>query len=154
MINATAIFCEDIRAEKSGTETIVGVFPDNINVPSFPGMMPKLGVYVRIHVPTDEDLRSVRIELVDADEDQSVLADIDEDFLVNARKQSESAGQSYIGMIVRSVMSPFPVQRSGRINVYIRVDEGQPIIIGTLKLSQTPSAAPPLPKKGRKKKGQ
>jgi hypothetical protein len=46
--SALSVFAEDIREEVAGTQTIVGVMPDNMAVPSFPGLFPKIAVYTRI----------------------------------------------------------------------------------------------------------
>lgn len=48
---ATTLFCEDIREEVSGTYSIIGVMPDNVEIPSHPehgGLVPRLACYFRI----------------------------------------------------------------------------------------------------------
>jgi hypothetical protein len=49
-ISIVALFCSDVRQEKGGTETIVGVLPDNVNLPSIPGPFAQICVYVRMHM--------------------------------------------------------------------------------------------------------
>ena len=51
------ILCEDIRDERSGTETLVGVLPDNVAIRGPRGVMPKLAVYLRIQIDDAVDVR-------------------------------------------------------------------------------------------------
>ena len=47
-ISVVALFCSDVRQEKGGTETIVGIFPDNVNLLTIPGAFAQMYVYVRM----------------------------------------------------------------------------------------------------------
>ena len=49
-VNVMALFCEDIREEKDGVVSLIGIIPDNVNVdvnmsalPSEPSAPPKIG---------------------------------------------------------------------------------------------------------------
>jgi hypothetical protein len=44
-VRAMGVFCDDIREEVQGMHSLVGIYPDNVNVPVVPRMMPKLGLY-------------------------------------------------------------------------------------------------------------
>jgi hypothetical protein len=49
--SSICLFCEDIRHEQSGVATLVGVLPDNLNVPATPVVLPKLAMYIRVVFP-------------------------------------------------------------------------------------------------------
>src|SRR5688572_15722901 len=66
-IQAIGFFCEDIRDEKSGQDTLIGILPDHLAVPAFPGMLPKLGIYVRIHLSLDANPKIIRVKLKQPD---------------------------------------------------------------------------------------
>src|SRR5262245_1416449 len=76
-----ALFCEDIREEKSGQDTIIGILPDALNVPQFPGALPKLGIYVRFHLNAESEFRSIRTRLRIPGANDLPLATVDESLL-------------------------------------------------------------------------
>lgn len=45
------LFCETVREEKTGSSSYIGVFPDNIDVPSLPGMITQLAAVLWISMP-------------------------------------------------------------------------------------------------------
>src|SRR5215208_8095167 len=71
-VSAVAIFCEDIREEQSGQNTIVGTLPDNLVVQAPPtgtpstasAVMGKLAVYLRINFDIDDKPQEVTIKLL------------------------------------------------------------------------------------------
>lgn len=50
-ISGFALFCEDIREEAKGTETLVGILPASLSVSSMPLNFLKLCVYARLKIP-------------------------------------------------------------------------------------------------------
>jgi hypothetical protein len=74
--SAVCIFCEDIREEKSGQDTIVGTLPDNLLINPPPpklqdakALMPKLGMYLRINLLADQDQpKAVSAKVLNTDE--------------------------------------------------------------------------------------
>ena len=57
------MFCEDVRCESGGTETIVGVFPDNPRVPETHPVIPKYFAYVRVNVFLPYDIEQVLVRI-------------------------------------------------------------------------------------------
>ena len=125
--SAIAIFCEDIREEKSRQDTLIGILPDTLRVPSIPGMMPKLAVYARIHVLRIAGIREVRIrcELLDG----TVVQAND---LTEVLAQEKGKGES-IGLVAKTVFSPFPVMAAGQIKVIATID-GEDYVCGALTI--------------------
>src|SRR5262245_51551583 len=65
-IQAMALFCEDIRREAQGRDTLIGVFSDSLRVRSFPGALRRVQVYVRIRLDpnlTYDEPISVEIDI-------------------------------------------------------------------------------------------
>jgi hypothetical protein len=50
-ISGFALFCEDIREESKGTETLVGILPASLSVSPMPLNFIKLCVYARLKIP-------------------------------------------------------------------------------------------------------
>jgi hypothetical protein len=130
-ISVVALFCSDVRQEKGGTETIVGIYPDNMNIPSFPGAFVQMTIYVRMHLSTT--FRPVqiitRVVLPDGSElDRSEMAQA---MLEEAREKAKNNGAPYMGMITRFTVASLRINEPGRLQAIVSVD-GVDIVAGAL----------------------
>jgi len=123
MTQAVAIFCEDIREEASGQVTLVGVFADNLEVPAVPGLMPKLCLYVRVHLDIGHKPSRITSVLTDIDGSEIPLGGMEGGGLDSAFEEAESFGVPYVGVILRGIFSPFRVNATGRAVALVRVDD-------------------------------
>jgi hypothetical protein len=141
-VSIIALFCEDIRTEAQGTDSLVGIMPDNLNVPQFPFILPKLSIYLRVLFDRRMDLKPIgvgmRIPGVQGDVQMTVL---DDNLISSAREKSESNESPVLGLIARAVLSPFPVPSPGRILVVAKV-QGKERICGGLNVQKIPQAEP------------
>lgn len=117
MLTAIAIFCEDIREEKAGTHSIIGVYSDNVSVPKFPISFPKLGIYVRLSFPAGEPPQPISIQLVDVEGKVLELTTFKEEIIESASKQSLEAGATIGGLVATAMLSPCHVKHAGRFKV-------------------------------------
>lgn len=51
--DAVTVFAEDVREEKQGTISLIGILPDILAIPNMPSALPKIAIYTRIHVPVE-----------------------------------------------------------------------------------------------------
>lgn len=67
--NAITFFCEDIREEKSGQTSLIGVFDDVVRVETLPTVVPKIVIMAMLSVSTSEefDLRTFRVFFEDGE---------------------------------------------------------------------------------------
>jgi hypothetical protein len=147
--SAVCIFCEDIREEKSGQDTIVGTFPDNLVVegappptPTAKGIMPKLGIYLRVNLRTDGDKP--------ANISAKVLAPSG-DIIAQSGWAAELLEQSYAdairnqmpiyGLLLKLVASPVPIA-NGKITTIVTID-GTDHLAGALNVILPSASAPP-----------
>jgi hypothetical protein len=86
------IFCEDIRDEVSSTYTLVGVLPDNIFIGGLPGMLPKLGVYIRIQLDEDANPKTLKARVRIPGGAIFELADF-EQLIATAKEQAEASSR-------------------------------------------------------------
>ncbi|MGP3661482.1 DUF6941 family protein [Burkholderia gladioli] len=86
------VYCEDIRFEKSGQTSIIGVLPAAIGIPSFPHVIPKLGIWLRVRVERGSRIGSAKLQVV-ADSGKA-LADmeISEQDFANQLSEIEKVG--------------------------------------------------------------
>lgn len=115
-VSVVGVFCEDIREEKSGNITLIGVIPDNVEVPSIPVGIPKLCVYIRSHFDPSMPIRVFKHKIILPDQTK---LDADSDLAVVAKAQADAleAGTPICAIFARIEMSPFPVTMLGRVRV-------------------------------------
>lgn len=132
-MHAISLFCEDIREEKSGTVTIVGVLPDNLSIPSLPSLMPKLCIYTRIHIApkSSQDQIVAKIRLSDGAE--HIIGEADQGLIAKARQDGIDANVPIFGIILTAILSPFPVLSAGRLLVIVAAGDEE-IISGQLNI--------------------
>lgn len=144
----TALFCEDIRREQSGQETIIGVFPDNIAVESVPMVIPKMGLYLRMHSSLDFPLENITLRLIGPSGEEIALSDAGHDLIEKAFESSREKGADFAGIIMRVLLSTVPVQTTGRFRALIRINSDE-TPVGTLNIVLNDpaggSSASPLP---------
>lgn len=129
--NIVALFCSDVRQEKGGTETIVGVFPDTVNLPSIPGALPQLVVYVRMHMRPDFHPTQIITRLVLPDGSELDRSEMGMDLVKRTRERAAATDAPYLGLIARFVMAPMHISQKGRLQVIVSID-GQDHIAGAL----------------------
>ncbi|WP_441465370.1 DUF6941 family protein [Bradyrhizobium xenonodulans] len=63
-LRAFAFFCEDVRRENGGRETLIGILPDTVQVPRFPWVVRRITIHFRIRIQADFDCdRAVMIDV-------------------------------------------------------------------------------------------
>jgi hypothetical protein len=121
------LFCEDIREEKNGQVSLVGIMPDNANIPSPPtsppknentilqGMLPKLALYVRVHLALEDDPGPMQISLIFPNGEAAVLTTISEDIIETSKKEAKAKDLPIAGIFSHMVFIGFRVPGSGKL---------------------------------------
>jgi hypothetical protein len=121
------LFCDDLRMERNGQETIVGVFPDTVNVPYVPGVLSKFCVYVRFHLDTNNRPGTIKLKINSPDEIEHPEIEVEKEVIEKAYSDAEKNGQPFAGVISRTIISPFPFNQTGRIEVIVSIDNEEQI---------------------------
>jgi hypothetical protein len=137
-ISIIALFCQDIREEKSGTDIIIGVMPDNISVPSVPFILPKLSVYARVNIALSrEPPRIIQLKLTQQSAPEVSISAIDAPLIEKTIRESREKGSANAGLISKAILVNFKIEKQGRLDVKAIVDE-QEFVCGTLNVEVTP----------------
>src|SRR6266516_7357334 len=131
--SANALFCEDIREEKSGQYTIIGILPDSLNVQRVPAVLPKLGIYLRFHLNTASKFRTIKTRLRVPGGKDIPLAEVDQKLLAEVRTNALSGGMPFAGLVYKTLFSPFGVSAAGRLEVVAEIN-GADHICGALNI--------------------
>lgn len=139
-LSAFTLFCEDVRAEKAGTESIVGIFPDNISADKgHPFAFPKLAIYTRIRISLDWKIEPITV-LLAANSSESMLTSMDEEFLSKTLGDARSAGAPFATITSRAVFAPFPVPEPTRFIVVVTT-ASERIEAGYMNVAPAPEGA-------------
>lgn len=138
-ISAIALFCDDIREEKSGAITLVGVLPDNIDIPPRPAdvppeahiLLPKLCIYVRLHFDPQMEIGEAKLRVIFPDGSVHDVSSLDSAALLRARDQTVVQNGPFVGVFSRIEMSTVRVTSYGRMKVEFVLD-GKSYLCGAL----------------------
>ena len=119
-----AIFCEDIRQDTNGSHSLIGILGENMSVPHFPGMMPKLGLYVRIlfHERIPSTPFSLFLHKPNGDRDE--LVTIERDFVERIFDEAAQTNNAPTTILSQLIASPFAVEAAGRHWIELAWDGG------------------------------
>lgn len=147
-ISIVSLFCEDIREEKQNTDSLMGIMPDNLNVPG-PGAIPRMALYTRIHLNPAFDPGRIHIRIVQANGEEVSLGDIEPHLVKKARDDAVAAGVPIAGVISRAVFGNFPIKAEGVVRAIV-LAAGTETISAMLNVkfigaASAPSASAPQP---------
>jgi hypothetical protein len=141
-ISVIALFCEDIREEKSGTDTIVGVLPDNLRVPHVPALFPKMCVYLRTNIGLAFDAGPFTTRIVMPGGKEAGRSEARAEVVNSVRQAAQSKGAPYAGFITRFVFAPLHIDETGRILALVTI-RGNEYVAGALNIEVAPQHATP-----------
>ena len=121
--SAIGMFCEDIREEKNGQDILVGILPDSLTIAQTPSFIPKLGLYIRVHVRVDAPCHSLHSRLVNTDGTHIDFPPFDPSEIEKSFQGSLETGMTFTGLIMKAIMGPFPVPKVGIIRAYLSIDD-------------------------------
>jgi hypothetical protein len=127
--SAVGFFCDDIREE---AKTVIGIFPDNLALQHVPGGIPKMGMYVRIHLASDVSAQKISVFLRTPDGDNEIgLFDVE--FVRNTQKESQKNSLPLAGFVCTAIAAPMMFNRSGQIQLIARFGEEEKVC-GNLRI--------------------
>ena len=142
---AIGLFCEDVRDEVAGTQSIVGILPDNMAIPSVPVALPRLVLYLRLMLDPASDPGAISASLDFPNGETRQVVSIDADATEDACKAARESGAPYAGMVTVVAMQQFTVIAAGRLVAMVRIG-GQERVCAALNFQVLPaSSTAPLP---------
>jgi hypothetical protein len=133
--SATAIFCTDIREELLGSHTLVGVFPDNLSVPEFPGVL-AISLYVRMAYSADLPLDQVEIYATGLEPNRTILTTIDSGIIEQSKRDAVERRSPVIGLVSKIRFNGVNFGGPTRLTVFVKAGSYE-FPCGTLNVHQT-----------------
>ena len=143
--NAVGVFCDDFREEARNLHSVMGIYPDNINVPKIPGTFARLGMYLRIHVKVDANIGEFGIFLRLPDGREETLEGFGAEFIRAEVDKARADGRPTAGFIWQTVAQGLTITEPGTIQLLVRMG-GEETIAAVLRVALNPSvstASPP-----------
>lgn len=146
--NVMALFCEDVREEKNGVFTLIGLLPDNVNVSPMTidgkdvsgtdaantNVLGKLCVFIRVNFLPAEEPTEIKLKLLIGDEDHD-LGEIDRETINQSAQKAIERGNALAGVISRAVFGGFNFQEAvGQVKVLVIID-GEPHLAAALNIT-------------------
>jgi hypothetical protein len=148
LLRAVAIFCEDLRQEGTGQDILIGTMSDNLGLPGFPAMLPKLAVYLRAYFDTSSKPEAISAWVQFPWGQRIDLGEAAADLVRGAIDEAKSNNAPLAGVIFKGLISPFAVPSPGIATAHIRVGKHEHLC-GMLNLTINPNlnanASPPQP---------
>jgi hypothetical protein len=143
-----AVFCDDIRQEVGGKVSLIGCYGAEMLVEdAFPTDIAKLGVFVRLFIPSDAIPKEIKVEVFlpqDSDEPSGqIVSDIpplQATLLADPALTKDPSKKKKLGLSWNFHMGPLELEKAGLIRVQALLD-GTRVRLGTLRISKLPEAS-------------
>lgn len=133
---AQTIFCESIREEKSGQDTLVGVMPDYVNIPTIPGAFGALSLYTRISFDPKNPPKEVHMKLLLPD-GKEIPIDIQKELIPPAVEGSLASGHPLATLVSKATTIGMPVTKLGHL-ISLAFIDGEQYVAGALTVTLAP----------------
>jgi len=140
-IQVGGFFCEDIREEKSGQDTIVGILPDNMFVATFPSVTPRVGIYLRVHFNPLKPPKKITAKFTAPWGESFAIGLAEKEIIDVAVAQAKERSLPLTGVILKAMMVPFKMQQAGLALATVSVDGGKDVVCAMLNLIEGTTAA-------------
>ena len=138
--SVVGLFCEDIRREISHQVTLIGIYPDKIEVPGFPGVIPRIGLYNRIQFDPRNAPTQIEIKVTYPGEEESLLTAFEEKMIAETSSEAIASETPLASLISTTVVSPFAIKQAGLVVSTITID-GESYISAALRFLKIAKAA-------------
>ena len=131
--DAIALYCQDVRQEKSDQLSLVGVFPDAIQISGSGRVIPKLAIYFTIFASIDFVFSDLYLKLLSPSNDTITSTHVDIERLATTAKLSAQDNDPIYRATLFHIMTPFHVGDGGLFRAVATMN-GEEIICGSLRI--------------------
>ena len=142
-LSTYVIFCDDVRQEVGNKKSYIGVYTEELYVPTLPTLLPKFYMVTTIACRVSDIPKQLAVVFEIADEvmDRTEFTGKQlEEWCVEATKSlSEESAEANSDqppkarLMMEYLVSPFVIKKEGRIVAYVETDVGR-ARIGSLKI--------------------
>lgn len=146
-------FCEDIREEKNDLTSLMGVFPDHLNVATPDGqdiapgknpIVPRLSFYIRFNFDADSDLPLYEIRIVLANGNVLSLGSLAAELVSKAKSDAKEKRVPFAGIVMKGAVMNLPLVEPGFVRIEVQDRDEIELVGGVFfnftKVSTSPTA--------------
>lgn len=119
-VAALAIICDDIRREFDEKFTIVGTITDNLQIPSIPIALSKIGIFARINLPLDVEYDDIELYLIQPNGNEVRMGHFTAANIKEEQEKAKAQQNERVGFISTGVAAPFEIEELGYLKVEMR----------------------------------
>lgn len=121
-VSAISFFCSFMHTDTNNADTLVAIFPDNLEVPHAGVILPTLASYSRIQFNPTAPPKNLELQL--RDPDGSVISSnlVEPEVIAKAVQDGLLAKQPIVTLVLRMNAVGFPLHKIGRYCVWLIVD--------------------------------
>ncbi len=147
-VSAFAFFCEDVRREASGKETLIGVAADIMRFPKFPAKSRRLQVYYRIRFDVGKKYNQIILPTLEWDgkpvEPEIPTEPFPLDMIHNSLADAEKRKLPYVTAGGRLILrEPFTIQKPSQLLAFLKIGE-EKMLCGALTFVERPTPSDAL----------
>ena len=131
--HAVGVFCDDVRPENEGRMSVMGIMPDNADVPGFPFLLLRLGAYVRVHVLPTSNINQIEVVIRFPTGQEQTLGTFDAVQIEKSKAEAKESGANWCGFITAAVAGNVTIPESGILRLVAKVGNEESIC-GSLNL--------------------
>jgi hypothetical protein len=144
-ISAFAFFCEDVRREASGKETLIGVSADIMRFSKFPSKVRRLQVYYRIRFEVGREYNQLIVPTLELDgkliEAASPAEPFPLDMIRNSVANAAKRKVPYVTAAGRVLLNePFLINEPCKISAFLNIGD-QKLLCGALTFDVRPTTS-------------
>ncbi len=125
------LFCEYARSEADKVTSLIGIFPDHVNLAPLPSstvsddaaalpVIPNLSIYSRTRLPLDRDVKGpIRIYFESPSGQLIAEHTFDADFVQAAYDKAVAQGQEYLTFIAQFTVQGLPITEAGNFTTMV-----------------------------------
>lgn len=130
-VSCIGLFCESIREEKGGQDTLVGILADNLAVPTFPGTLASMSIYVRVAFDPNHSPGPIAFELLNVDDTSIAEMKFEKALVDGSTAETLVQHHPLVSLIGRLNIGNIRIPHAGRMRLYA-VITGQRRLVGAL----------------------
>lgn len=141
-----SVFCEFTRQEAEKRVSLIGIFPDQLNVRIEAGedeqsessapAIPSLSIYTRARLPLGQPIKgSINIHLRSPTGQSIFEHSIEDEFVKDAFENAVAEGREHLTLVSQFTAQNFPILEEGRFVVWVQY-AGDDYFSGSLRINR------------------
>jgi hypothetical protein len=132
-ISAISLFCPYMHTDKDNSDTLVSIYPDNVEIPQAGVTLPVLANYTRIQFDPHNPPKNLELQFRDPENAVIISNKVASEVVEKAVSDGLRDEQPRVSLILRMNAVGFTLQKLGRYSMWFNAD-GTEKLCGTLNI--------------------